>query len=98
MSRMRRAFIFASAALAGVFASTVAPATDPDEDQTPLGDCDSLPAPASIEVFSKAQTQQVCLEIVKILEGATISDLRQFSKVAYILSRKGYQPIQQNRR
>jgi len=30
--------------------------------------------------------------MVRILEDATISDLRGFSKVTYVLSRKGYEP------
>ncbi len=92
MSGMRRASNVTVAALAAALTSSATRAADPDEDRTPLADCDTLPASASIEVFTNAQTRTVCQELVRILEGATISDLRGFSKAAYILSRKGYEP------
>ncbi len=62
-----------------------------DEDRTPVMQCDNLPLTASIEVFTKTQTVAVCKEMLRVLEGVTISDLRSFSKAAFLLSAQGYE-------
>jgi hypothetical protein len=61
-----------------------------DEDRTPVTRCDDLPSKTSIEVFSKVETAAVCKEMLRILEGVTVTDLRNFSKAAFLLSAKGY--------
>jgi hypothetical protein len=87
---MRHALIISIAAIASVLPSSVARAGDPDHDRTPLAQCDDLPSSAAIEVFSSVQALAVCREMVRILDSATISDLRSFSRVAFMLSVKGY--------
>jgi hypothetical protein len=80
-------------ALALALAVTAAAAAgNPDEDRTPIAQCDKLPASASIEQFRTADTLAVCSEMTRILDGATIADLREFSKSAFLLSRNGYEP------
>src|ERR1700732_4661268 len=63
----------------------------PDEDQTPVEQCENLPASASIGQLRAAETLAVCSEMTRILEGVTIGDLRTFSTVAVLLSAKGYE-------
>lgn len=60
-------------------------------DQTPVTRCENLPPSASIEVFGSAETTAVCREMLKILEGVTARDLRNFQQAAFLLSAKeGY--------
>jgi hypothetical protein len=80
--------------IAATAASAVMAAGNPDEDRTPIARCDSLPASASIEVFTAAQTRTVCAEMLRTLEEATIADLRSFSKTAVMLSANGYESEQ----
>jgi hypothetical protein len=63
----------------------------PDEDQTPVELCENLPASASIDQLSAAETLAVCSELTRILVGVTIADLRTFSKVVFLLSAHGYE-------
>jgi hypothetical protein len=88
MLKLTRTFI--AIAVATAFLSSSAWAATPDEDITPIEECDRLPPTASIEVFDNAKTRAVCQEMMRILDGATIADLRSFSKLAFILSVKGY--------
>jgi hypothetical protein len=60
-------------------------------DQTPITQCEELPSSASIEVFSRSETTAICREVLRILEGVTVDDLRSFEKAAYVLSAKGYE-------
>ncbi len=59
-------------------------------DQTPITRCEDLPASAHIEVFSRSETKEVCLEVSRILEGVTVDDLVTFEKASFLLSVKGY--------
>jgi hypothetical protein len=76
--------ITAAAALspAGAWAS-------PDNDIRPVAQCDTLPP---IEILANTDAREVCSEMIRILNGATVADLVLFSKVAYVPSRKGYEP------
>ena len=62
----------------------------PDEDLSPVRDCDALPDGSSIEVFTRSDTARVCRQLLRVLEGVTVADLRTFQKAAYVLSIKGY--------
>ena len=53
--------------------------------------CDSLPPSASIEVFSNAQTREICRAMLRVLDGVRAEDISGFSKAAYLLSDNGYQ-------
>jgi hypothetical protein len=69
------------AMIAGLLASNSqmpAAGSPTDEDTTPVTQCDNLPVTASIEVFSNAQTDAVCKEMLRILEGVTVTDIRTF--------------------
>jgi hypothetical protein len=60
-------------------------------DQTPVTDCDSLSATAPIEVFSRSDAIPLCRQVLRVLEGVTVDDLRTFEKAAYLFSRYGYE-------
>jgi hypothetical protein len=60
--------------------------------QTPITQCENLPPSTSIEVFSNLTTIAVCREVLGILEGVTIENLRDFEKAAVVFSAKGYRP------
>ena len=70
-------------------------ADNPDEDRTPIAQCDTLPGSGSIELLTNAETRMVCEEMLRILNGVTVADLREFSKAAAMLSVKGYKPGQE---
>jgi hypothetical protein len=80
---------FIAAFLLLVFAS-VAPAAEAAPDQTLVTQCDSLSATASIEVFSRSDAIPLCGQVLRVLEGVTVDDLRTFEKAAYLFSRYGY--------
>ncbi len=60
-------------------------------DKTPVTQCDSLPPSAAIEVFSRSDAIPVCRQVLRVLEGVTVDDLRTFEKAAYLFSRYGYE-------
>ncbi|MFY9640502.1 MAG: hypothetical protein WA384_13890 [Rhodomicrobium sp.] len=60
------------------------------ERKTPITKCENLPYSASIETFTNSQTTVVCREMLRVLEGVTVEDLKTFEKAVYLLSAKGY--------
>jgi hypothetical protein len=60
------------------------------DEAAPIVECESLPQTASIEGFSNAKTRAVCQEMLSILNGVTMYDLRRFSEYSLMLSVKGY--------
>jgi hypothetical protein len=85
--------IYAGALLISVGAAVADPNSEEfgDNDLTPIETCENLPKTASIEVFTPRETAATCKEMLRIMEGITIADIRSFSKAAYVLSRSGYQ-------
>jgi hypothetical protein len=83
------------ALIAGLLCASAAIAEDAgdlaDADLTEVGQCDALPPKASIMVFSWRDTTVVCREMIRVLEGVTISDVRSFEKAAAVLHFKGYE-------
>src|SRR5262249_27405161 len=76
-----------------LLASGAAQASDDSataSDRTPVSDCESLPASASIVVFSTTDTRSVCTQTLRVLENLTVGDLQMFEKAAYLFSRSGY--------
>jgi hypothetical protein len=55
-------------------------------------DCDRLPQAALIEVMTPSAAAPICREVMKVLDGPTIEDIRSFETAAYVFSRKGYKP------
>ena len=55
-------------------------------------DCDQLPQAALIEVMTRSDATPICREVMKVLDGPTIEDIRSFETAAYVFSRKGYEP------
>jgi hypothetical protein len=94
---MRKTFIATAAAatLASGCAALAVAAGNPDEDRTPIEQCDTLPASASIKLLTNAETRMVCEEMLRILDGIVVADLREFSEAAAMLSVKGYKPGQE---
>jgi hypothetical protein len=60
-------------------------------DKTPVTQCDTLPPSAAIEVFSRSDAIPLCRQVLRVLEGVTVDDLRTFEKAAYLFSAKGYE-------
>jgi hypothetical protein len=90
---MRKTLIAIAAAAAMVPAGAWAAiaAGEPDEDRTPIEQCNNLPASESIEEFTHAETQAICSEMLRVLEGVMIADLRLLSTATYLLSFNGYE-------
>ena len=80
--------IIAACTLAFFAASAHAAETAPD--QTPITQCDSLPPSAAIEVFSRSDAIPLCRQVLRVLEGVTVDDLRTFEMATYLFSAKGY--------
>jgi hypothetical protein len=66
-------------------------AAETTPDKTPVTQCDSLPPSAAIEVFSRSDAIPLCRQVLRVLEGTTIDDLRTFETAAYLFSAKGYE-------
>jgi len=62
---------------------------EPSHDPTPVTQCDKLPYSATFKYFSISDTQTVCREMAKVLEGFTIGDLIDFQTSAYVFVHDG---------
>ena len=82
--KLATAFLLAAAPFAAHAAETA-------PDKTPVTQCDSLPPSAAIEVFSRSDAIPLCRQVLRVLEGVTVDDLRTFEKAAYLFSRYGYE-------
>jgi hypothetical protein len=79
--------IFAAAIMAS--AGTIKAETA--SSQTPITQCENIPYEYQIEVFTREDTKSVCREMLKVLEGVTLEDLRMFQKTAFLFSINGYE-------
>jgi len=81
--------------LLAAFLLTVMPfagcAAEAAPDKTPVTQCDSLPPSAAIEVFSRSDAIALCRQVLRVLEGVSVDDVRTFEKAAYLFSRYGYE-------
>jgi hypothetical protein len=82
--------LFANIILALLCVAHTTAALGEDDSETNVVSCDRLPFSASIEVFSKSDTLAICREMLRILEDVRASDINNFSKAVYVLSRQGY--------
>jgi hypothetical protein len=73
-------------------AAAPAPApAKPDQDTTPVTQCENLPPSVSIDVFSWSKTTKVCREMLRVLDGVRHQDITMFEKVAALLKFSGYE-------
>ncbi len=94
--RMRKGGYLATLCLLGValgsgFALRCAAADSAAEhDLTPVVDCHGLPPSVSIQVISWSDTEKVCGEMTRVLEGVRRKDITNFEKAIYVVHAKGY--------
>ncbi len=80
------AFIF------GFLQANVVPAIAEDaNNDRPIVSCDDLTITDIIKQLSRSDTVKICREMLKVLEGVKVSDVREFSTVVLLFALKGYE-------
>jgi hypothetical protein len=80
------AFMFA------VLQANVVPAIAEDaNNDRPIVSCDDPTIADTIKQLSRSDTMKICHEMLKVLEGVKVSNVREFSTVVFLFSLKGYE-------
>ena len=75
-----------------VLQANVVPAVAEDaNNDRPIVSCDDLTITDTIEQLSRSDTVTICREMLKVLEGVKVSNVREFSTVVFLFALKGYE-------
>jgi len=76
----------------GVLQANAVPAMAEDANNDRLiVSCDDLTITDTIEQLSRSDTVTICREMLKVLEGVKVSNVREFSTVVFLFALKGYE-------
>ena len=76
----------------GVLQANVVPAIAEDaNNDRPIVSCDDLTLTDTIKQLSRSDMVTICREMLKVLEGVKVSNVREFSTVVFLFALKGYE-------